>query len=181
MLKRLADKFPRSVAQLALQYRMHGDICQLCNDIVYKGSLKCANADVRSRQLKLVGFPSALVTCSIGQRSQLVMGWLPKVVDPSRPVVFADTDDIRSKTGSSNVIAKATSVSGKESSLFQGLERSLGNRNNGNIVNDTEIALVRCIVHGLLECGLQASSIGVISPFRAQVSYFSLLSLRRHK
>jgi len=102
------------------------------------------------------------------------MGWLPRIIDPSRPVVFVDTDELRPQTPSNNSLAaEASSMCDKApSSSFRGLERTLGNRNNGNIVNGTEVALVRCIVHGLLECGLRPSAIGVISPFRAQLRMF---------
>lgn len=41
------------------------------------------------------------------------------------------------------------------------------------MVNDREVIIVRRIIQELLESGLPPSSIGVISPFRAQVRKFS--------
>ena len=92
MLKRLADKHPSSVAQLAMQYRMHGSICQLSNDIVYNGKLRCANKDVETRLLNLSGYPSALLNYTIVDSGTC---WMKNAIDPSRPVVFLDTDQIQ--------------------------------------------------------------------------------------
>lgn len=166
LLKRLADRFPESVAQLTLQYRMHGEICRLSNDIVYKGKLHCANDEVRFRQLKLAGFPSALPSPLNGHPVQSTTGWLAKVIDPSKPVVFVNTDAINCSSSQ-----RANQSENEASSAFTGLESTLGKRAGGNIVNTTEAELVRYIVHGLTACGLQESSIGVISPFRAQVRW----------
>jgi DNA replication ATP-dependent helicase Dna2 len=153
MLKRLAEKHADSVAQLTYQYRMHEDICQLSNDLVYGGKLKCANDHVRRRKLDLQGFPEN-IPCGAQVSS---MEWLTRVVDPSESVVFVDTDKIGSEGGSA------------PRDSFQSLERTSGRGIGGAIVNDTEASLVRDIVGGLLSCGLDASSIGLICPFRAQV------------
>lgn len=160
MLKRLADKHPSSVAQLALQYRMHGAICQLSNDIVYAGKLKCANKDIETRLLDLSGFPAAVFNNVNGDP---VSSWMTKAIDPARPVVFLDTDRIQRK----NTPKKPN---GAESQTFTAsLERTTGKNGKGNIVNDTEAMLVRQVLHALMECGLEPSKIGVICPFRSQV------------
>lgn len=173
MLKRLAEAFPQAVAQLTLQYRMHGEICQLCNDIIYKGKLKCANDDVRYRLLDLPLFPTALATSTVGKGNESPSGWLHDAIDPSKPVVFLDTDvmQVQPRHGLQELTDSALVPDKGVSSQFQGLERTLGNIASGSIVNDTEVALVRRIVHGLLKCGLEASAIGIICPFRAQVRY----------
>jgi DNA replication ATP-dependent helicase Dna2 len=151
MLRRLADKHPGAVAQLTFQYRMHEQICNLCNEIVYEGKLRCATEKVKHQRLCLSGFPSAL---------PLADRWLTNIVNPSRPVVFIDTDpSIRTN-------------SGLQASPIVGLERCLGKQGRGNIVNDVEARIVCRIVDGLLACGVPASSIGVISPFRAQLRIF---------
>jgi DNA replication ATP-dependent helicase Dna2 len=155
MLKRIAEKHPESIAQLTYQYRMHEDICQLSNDIIYGGKLKCANDKVRRQQLEMTGFPENLST-------QYLMPWMTQVVDPSKAVVFLNTDGI-----------KATCTTENDTPT---LERTSGRSKGGNIVNDTEGKLVRVVVESMLSCGLQPSSIGVVCPFRAQVSAKCLLS-----
>ncbi|EEC48725.1 predicted protein [Phaeodactylum tricornutum CCAP 1055/1] len=152
MLKRLAEKHPDSVCQLTFQYRMHEDICQLSNDIVYAGSLKCGNDDVRYRKLDLPGFPENMG--NIGDVA--TNAWLMRSVDPDFPVVFLDTDKIR------------LDLSSKGEGL-EALERTLRNRDGGSIVNYVEARIVQLIVEGFLSCGIEAQAVGVICPFRAQL------------
>lgn len=163
MLKRLADKHPSSVAQLAMQYRMHGSICQLSNDIVYNGKLRCANKDVETRLLHLSGYPSALLNYTSGESGSC---WMKSAIDPSSPVVFLDTDRIqRPKTPRKPL----NDAQNSDTALTSGLKRTTGKNGRGNIVNDTEATLVLQILHALMECGLEPSKIGVICPFRSQV------------
>lgn len=159
MLKRLAERQPHSIAKLTLQYRMHEHICNLCNEIVYRGELKCANETVRSSKLILSRYPKALPIptqqhdSNGNEPTSSDVGWLQRVLNPDMPAVFVDTD------------ALGCSASG----TFQGLERSSGRRQGGTIVNDTEVSLVRSIVRSLLKCGLNSASIGVICPYRSQL------------
>jgi DNA replication ATP-dependent helicase Dna2 len=154
MLCRLADAHPDSVAQLTYQYRMHRDICELSNTIVYGGKLKCANEEVANRGLSLSGFPENLLPFTVGNS----MMWLNKAIDPDSAMVFLDTDAIRN-----------SSYSESTESIITPLESTAGRAIGGSIVNDTESKLVRITVKGLLDCGLDSSAIGVISPFRAQL------------
>lgn len=151
MLKRLADKHPDFVSQLTYQYRMHKDICQLSNDVVYKGKLKCANDLVANKILKLVHFPFAFENYS--NKESLL--WLTKAIDPSNAVSFLDTDMVNDKPNNPD----------EQSKCF--LESS-NNRRSG-IVNEAEAFIVISLIKGLVTCGLDVSSIGVISPFRAQL------------
>ena len=153
MLKRLADAFPDAVAKLTLQYRMHEDICHLCNLVVYKGRLKCANDDVSSKKLLLPSFPRVLRNM-IRDNSTVGLGWLLPVLNPVKPVVFINTDLIGSDSNGA----------------FIGLEISQGkSREGGGIINKEEAELTSLIVNGLQICGLEAKSIGVICPYRSQV------------
>jgi DNA replication ATP-dependent helicase Dna2 len=158
MLKHLAEQHTDSVAQLTYQYRMHEDICQLSNDLVYNGKLKCANDEVRRQRLELNGFPENIPSINRGASAE----WLLRAIDPNAPVIFVNTD----KIGTTRVTNEADCIIPHE--------RTSGGGTHGNIVNDMEVELVRLIVGGLLGCGLDASSIGVICPFRAQVrTYFA--------
>ena len=149
MLKRLAEAHPECVAQLTLQYRMHEEICALSSAAIYNNTLKCATQIPR---LDLPGFPRAL--SSFGKTSQ----WMKAVLNPYRPMLFADTDRITSSVRA-----------GREQEGLEPLERTASRHAGGNMVNDTEAALVSLIVQGLVSCGMAPSSIGVICPFNAQV------------
>jgi DNA replication ATP-dependent helicase Dna2 len=140
MLKRLADRHPSAVAQLTLQYRMHEDISLLSNLLVYNGHLKCGNDIVRSKQISLPQYPRSLRT--IIQPSIKGLGWLLPVLNPNKTVVFVNTDKLGSNLEASG--------------------RGRNSKNGSGLINDTEMLLSSCIVHGLLICGLGASSIGII-------------------
>jgi DNA replication ATP-dependent helicase Dna2 len=153
MLKRLAEAHPDCIAQLTYQYRMHNDICQLSNDIVYQGKLKCANDSVATRKLTLNGFPQGLGSCA----KDGSYDWLRQAIDPSTAIAFLDTDIL------------VSDPNGSPSSSIRALESSNSRRASGSIINETEAGLVKTMVEGLISCGLKASSIGVICPFRAQL------------
>lgn len=163
MLKRLAERFPDSIAQLTYQYRMHEDICRISSEAVYGGKLKCGNEAVRKRRLDLPGFPKSLPRAV----SKNVYHWLLGTINPNKSVVFVDTDNIKklpvAKTGppSDPGLPKQEGI--------DALEGTIGGRAGGSVVNETEAALVRYIVSGLIATGLPPSSIGVVCPFRAQV------------
>jgi DNA replication ATP-dependent helicase Dna2 len=147
MLSRLAEKHPTCVAQLKLQYRMHASICQLCNDIVYGGKLKCANDAVMLELLQLSKFRNSDT-------------WVCRIIDPNKPVVFANTDYFECQDGDSRQV-------------IVGLERRPEKNDRGNMVNDREVSIVRRVIEELVISGLSPSLIGVISPFRAQVRMFN--------
>src|SRR3569623_617241 len=160
MLKRLAEAHPSSVAKLSHQYRMNKDICALSNEIVYAGSLKCADDVVGGRRLDLPGYPENLPP------SVLHDPWLSATLNPAIPVVFIDTDRLCTES---------------DNDTLHCLERLTGRAGGGggSVMNDTEASIVQKVVGGLLMCGLTSSSIGVICPFRAQVRFScsSVLSL----
>jgi DNA replication ATP-dependent helicase Dna2 len=153
MLKRLAEGHPDSVSQLTYQYRMNEEICQLSNDIVYNGKLKCANDIVAKQRLTLDGYPQA-VDHLINNTS---LPWMRKALDPSNAVVFLDTDAI------------TLSSSDSSNDVVHPLESSSSRRSGGSIVNETEAFIANILAEGLIRCGLDASLIGIISPFRAQL------------
>ena len=73
--------------------------------------------------------------------------WIERAINPDNPVVFLDTDG----------------------NGF--LETSSNGMGAGGPINCFEASLVENIVLSLSICGLDNSSIGVITPFRSQVSY----------
>lgn len=67
--------------------------------------------------------------------------WLLDVLDPHSPVIFLDTDDLPAPE----------------------------TRSGRNVYNEKEAAVVASIAHALVQSGLDADSIGVISPYRHQL------------
>ena len=151
MLKHLADGQSSAVCQLRKQYRMNESICQVSNDIAYKGALLCGNDEVRNRRLDLKHFPAI----DLDEKSRK-LAWLHQAIDPDFPVVFINTD---APTAQNNLATICPMLESKRA------------MSGGGVVNCTESSIVCHVVKGLLSCGLGASSIGVISPFRAQVRY----------
>ena len=123
---------------------MHNEICELSSRFVYNGKMKCGNDQVARATLHLPNF-HASSRLGLPQNS-----WRKSATDPSRPLVFLNTD---------------TMVLDKQAEL----ESSSGKARGSPIINETEVELVRNVVDDLVSCGLSPSSIGVISPFRAQV------------
>jgi DNA replication ATP-dependent helicase Dna2 len=149
MLKRLAEAHPTSVAMLSYQYRMNHEICALSNEVAYGGALKCADESVAHRKLDLPGYPENVSVVD-------PQPWLVQVVNPDFPVIFIDTDAQRSRAMDGTLVS---------------LERTTGRNGGGSIVNDTEVRIVQTVVSSLLSCGMEASNIGLICPFRAQVRH----------
>ncbi|KAL7558601.1 hypothetical protein ACA910_001301 [Epithemia clementina (nom. ined.)] len=142
MLKRLAENHPSSVSRLTLQYRMAESICQLSNDIIYGGILRCANESVAKRRLS--------ISTKIGRESW--DSWIRKATEPGIPAVFVDTDNRGSKSNEGS---------------GESLERKVSR--GGAVVNDTESSVVKTLVHKFACLGVDVASIGVICPYRAQI------------
>lgn len=159
LLLQLAEKHPLSVAPLTHQYRMCEDICKLSSYLVYGGRLKCGSEKVRNQKLEVRGFPDRLPPAAKDDIS--LWQWMNLTLDPENPVVFVDTDNIGSKQISQSDESKRERIA---------LEVKQGGRKGGAVTNPTEATLVRYICHGLLSVGVSPESIGMISPFRAQVS-----------
>lgn len=145
-MKHLAESHPESIAPLTYQYRMHNDICELSSRFIYDGKMKCGNEKVARSTLQLQGFFDS------NHLKLPINAWRKLAADPSLPLVFLDTDTI--------FVDKQADA-----------ESSSGKARGSPIINETEVKVVRQVVDDLVSCGLPPSSIGVISPFRAQVCY----------
>jgi DNA replication ATP-dependent helicase Dna2 len=159
----LAEKHPQAIASLTYQYRMNMAICRLSSEAVYGGRLKCGSEEVKSRTLQMAGFPCSLPQAS----SKSVYPWLKSVIDPQKSVVFVDTDNIKKNPRPSHA-RRPSNENGMQAEM-EALEGSIGGSSGGNVINQTEVALIRIILQGLFSCGVSPTSVGVISPFRAQV------------
>jgi len=156
MLKRLAEKHPSAIAPLTYQYRMNEEICKLSSYLVYGGRLKCGSNVIRDQRLSLPSFPEGLPSPA---STKGIWPWLRMTISPEKPVIFVDTDNMRKNPAKE-----------QDKGSMEALEEKMGGRAGGKVTNPVEAALVRYIVQGLIATGASPSQIGVISPFRAQVS-----------
>ena len=142
MLMHLAEGFPDALSKLTMQYRMNEVICLLPNMIAYKGLLKCGNDKTRSQKLELV------ISKNLDSINPADQPWITQAINPDQPVIFLDTDD----GGYLEV---------------DGIRKGAGGP-----INNIEASIVQNLVCTLSNCGIEDSSIGVITPFRSQVSNF---------
>ena len=123
-------------------------------EIAYNGLLKCGNDQVRCQRLKLQ-HDSPCLSSQDGI-------WLKGAIDPDQPVVFLDTDSMPCSWQGPGYIG------------FKGLEINGATRGAGGPVNDLEASIVQKLVTCLASHGVEFSSMGVITPFRSQVSFCSV-------
>ncbi|XP_065062529.1 DNA replication ATP-dependent helicase/nuclease DNA2-like isoform X2 [Rhopilema esculentum] len=131
LFRLLSEKHPSAIASLRFQYRMHRDIMSLANTLVYGHRMQCGSDKIATHILRLQ------IENSISSDSDQLL----RIIDPSRPVVFINTDSIPC----------LESMAGK------------------HIQNEGEASILSQIVYGLMRCGVDPSNIGVISPFRNQL------------
>ncbi|GAA5907066.1 hypothetical protein JCM8208_004503 [Rhodotorula glutinis] len=135
LFKRLSDAHPAAVVNLTHQYRMNADIMLLSNKLVYSDRLQVGAEAVGSRRLEL---PRR-------EKADDMEPWLREVVDPSRSVIFVDTDALPARE-----------------------------RRNGSLIdNELEGELIKQSVAALSTCGVASGDIGVITLYRQQIKLLS--------
>eukprot|EP01134_Creolimax_fragrantissima_P005432 CFRG5432T1 len=139
LFKRLCEAHPSNVVSLSTQYRMNEDIMLLCNTLVYNHKLKCGNSDVANLRLDLPRTDTVqLWTDRICKHDS----WITDVVDPSKSVLFLDTD----------------------------AANMLESKHTDGIWNNHEVDICRAILNVLIMGGISTRNVGLISPYRGQVS-----------
>ena len=155
LFKHLSDVHPSSVVYLEHQYRMCQDVMALSNNLIYNGRLKCGSQEVADRRISIPHMDSlrdyhyspATLSCSA---KTICLGpirgrcWIRDLLDPDTKVSFINTDPL----------------------LPASREEAKGNR----IVNVTEQIICTQLVESLLSVGVPASSIGVMTHYRSQLS-----------
>ncbi|GAA5861587.1 hypothetical protein JCM8547_008083 [Rhodosporidiobolus lusitaniae] len=131
LFKRLSDAHLSAVVNLTEQYRMNEDIMLLSNTLVYEGKLKAGSAEVGRRRLELPKRGGV----------ERLEEWQREVVDPSRTVLFVDTDALPAR------------------------ELRFGSL----IENELEAVLVKQSISALTSFGVSPHDIGVITPYRQQI------------
>lgn len=157
LFRQLCEEHPEAVATLGKQYRMCEDIMSLSNTLIYDGKLQCGNNAVAQRSLNLK-IPTALsVFHSPGYSCPRITAptdnqhcWLSTLTDPSRKVLFANTDP-------AGPLAHETLTTGAK------------------ITNSFEATLIAYLVLAFLALGVPAKEIGVITLYRSQLSLLRTL------
>eukprot|EP01012_Entosiphon_sulcatum_P008566 TRINITY_DN14695_c0_g1_i1.p1 TRINITY_DN14695_c0_g1~~TRINITY_DN14695_c0_g1_i1.p1 ORF type:complete len:1304 (-),score=176.05 TRINITY_DN14695_c0_g1_i1:44-3955(-) len=137
LFKRLCTAHPAAVVKLSLQYRMNAAIMGVANHLTYGGQLKAGDPAVAMATLTLPGWEQF--------REETACPWLLAALDPSRSVVFLNTD------------------------ANDALPCASGN----NLSNGVEAEIIGKIVESMVNCGLPSAGITVISPFHAQLQLLS--------
>ena len=163
LLKRLCERWDRDdtgsscITKLTSQYRMHADICFFCNQICYKGLLKCANKSVESR---LVQYHHAWKTSQVqgeddlGTPFKVKRGWIQHVLEPKNVVCFLNTDGLSLELESGRRVQRTSEAASTK----------------GAIVNETEAQIIERLIRTLDEkCLFNMKDVGIITPYKAQI------------
>ncbi|EOA38778.1 hypothetical protein CARUB_v10011024mg [Capsella rubella] len=129
LFRRLSEAHPQAISVLQNQYRMCQGIMELSNALIYGDRLCCGSTEVANATL-------VLPTCN------LTSSWLKKVLEPTRTVVFVNTDMLRA---------------------FEA-------RDQNAINNPVEASIIAEIVEELVNNGVNGKDIGIITPYNSQVS-----------
>ncbi|ORX75159.1 hypothetical protein BCR32DRAFT_97283 [Anaeromyces robustus] len=150
LFKHLSEAHPEAVSYLKFQYRMNKEIMKISNQLIYNYKLRCGNEESRYLLLELPEPEKIdeihLFSSQINHQSKCPGDstcWIKYVLNPKNSVIFLNTDGLNCTEDS----------------------------NNNLIYNETEAEVVLQIVKSLKNCGISNSSIGIISPYRAQIKY----------
>lgn len=143
LFKILSEEHPQSIVELSYQYRMCEEIMLLSNLLVYSGRLKCGSSKVAKQSLAIPHPERINSQISTEYDSILLKNdlWLNDVLEPQNKVLFLNHDSV------------------------PGEERVVGEK----VENPKEVDLIHQIISALTLCGVQESSIGVMSLYRAQL------------
>lgn len=164
LFKSLSDAHPKAVVELGRQYRMCEEVMLLANTLIYSGKLQCGTEAVAKRTLELPNFPQGTQryhqqhkhgnhapahsqcldrpTCPSMTAPSC---WLNTLLNPSRKVVFANTD-----------------------TLLPHPPREVAH--HSRITNTTEAHLVTQLILSLIASGVPPTDIGVITFYRSQLA-----------
>ncbi|CAE7420066.1 JHS1, partial [Symbiodinium microadriaticum] len=170
LFKRLGEAHPEAVTTLTSQYRMNDQVMALCNTLIYEHRLSCGNDDVA--RARLCFLKSEALGSFVNSELSHLHSWLNSALDPSRCVVFLNTDSIDFQL--SHVHLSSSDDMNDSSNLDSApigppLQRSNSPRGRGQSTSDAEVVVVRALVKQLKACGVDLSGVGIISPYRAQV------------
>jgi DNA replication ATP-dependent helicase Dna2 len=169
LFKLLSEAQPQAVVNLEHQYRMCEEIMTLSNELIYSGRLKCGTPDVAKRALKLPD-PTGLEKLHRDNGNCNPRCWLADLFCENIKACFVDTDCLPAREEK------------------QG-DRTI-NRHEAELVFQVTSAEIRGfdlvtdgakIVEGFLSCGIDPTSIGVITVYRSQLKIIQHLLSHREK
>ncbi|KAH7525256.1 hypothetical protein FEM48_Zijuj06G0205800 [Ziziphus jujuba var. spinosa] len=129
LFRRLSEAHPQAISALRSQYRMCQEIMELSNALIYGDKLRCGSSDIADAKLKL---------------SSLKLGssWLKEILNPSRPVIFINTDML-------------PAYEAKEDKIIN---------------NPMEARIVVEVTEELVNSGIEGEDIGIITPYNSQAN-----------
>lgn len=151
-----------ATAVLTLQYRMNRSITKLANQLTYGQALKCANEKVETAKLKLDPLKNACLWAQRALQTHL-----------EQAVLLLDTSDCSQRC--LDFVARSKQLEETSVSIEQHYGESepavLPNRTlrRPKYTNYCEASIVIHLLRQLLDAGYDASRVGVIAPYRAQV------------
>lgn len=157
LFKTLSDNHPSSVVNLEHQYRMCEEIMTLSNTLIYDGRLKCGTPAVANRSIVIPNMDGLrqhhhhLSSILSADQKRVCLGptrgscWLRDLLDPSVKACFVNTDPLLP-------LSRETLESGSR------------------ITNPCEASLTTQIVESLINTGIIATEIGVITLYRSQLA-----------
>ncbi|KAF3447603.1 hypothetical protein FNV43_RR12790 [Rhamnella rubrinervis] len=129
LFRRLSEAHPQAISVLQSQYRMCRGIMELSNALIYGDKLRCGSSDIADSKLKFSSLNS-------------VSSWLKEILNPSRPVIFVNTD-----------MLPAFEV-----------------KDYKTINNPLEARIVVEITEELVNSGIEGEDIGIITPYNSQAN-----------
>ncbi|KAL7061666.1 hypothetical protein AAHC03_0874 [Spirometra sp. Aus1] len=131
--------------ELTLQYRMNSRILRLTNGLFYEDKMKCASEAVARATLP---FSADFVTAFLGEEGKRKDSlWIKRALSPELEdsVIFLNTENLRD-------CRLAPPATGRTKA------------------NDMETIIIYALLEKLLLLGVDASDIGLVAPYRAQVA-----------
>ncbi|XP_044494174.1 DNA replication ATP-dependent helicase/nuclease JHS1 isoform X2 [Mangifera indica] len=132
LFRRLSEAHPQAISALQSQYRMCRGIMELSNALIYGDRLRCGSPEIADAKIEV----SNLKSCS---------SWLKEVLNPSRPVIFINSD------------------------MLAAFERKV----NKTLNNPIEAFIIAKITEELVNRGVEGKDIGIITPYNSQAKLIS--------
>ncbi|XP_065859442.1 DNA replication ATP-dependent helicase/nuclease JHS1 [Euphorbia lathyris] len=126
---RLSEAHPQAISALQNQYRMCEGIMELSNALIYGDRLRCGSSEIANAKLNF-------------STSESSSSWLKEVLNPSRSIVFINTDMLPAFEAKSS---KAVN-------------------------NPIEARIIAEVTKELVKCGIEGEEIGIITPYNSQAN-----------
>ncbi|KAJ4727342.1 DNA replication ATP-dependent helicase Dna2 [Melia azedarach] len=127
LFRRLSEAHPQAISALQSQYRMCQGIMQLSNALIYGDRLHCGSPEIANAKIKISNLNS-------------YSSWLKEVLDPSRPVIFVNTD------------------------MLPAYE----SKDHKTLNNPVEACIIAKITEELVKNEIEGNDIGIITPYNSQ-------------